>query len=42
MPLPKMPTRQDTKPGETTEHAREYDPDAGGWTKPVAPPAEKK
>lgn len=40
MPLPGFPIR-DNRPGDET-HAREYDPSAGGWTKPVQPTPEKK
>lgn len=43
MPLPKMPTRQDTRPGENNPHARDFDPETGGWTKPVeTPPAPER
>lgn len=33
-----MPIR-DNRPGDD-DHAREYDPATGGWTKPVAEPEE--
>jgi hypothetical protein len=40
MPLPGFPTR-DPRPDDG-QHAREYDPDTGGWTKPTAPADVKK
>lgn len=40
MPLPGFPIR-DNRPGDD-EHARDYDPNAGGWTQPAPPPAPEK
>ncbi|MEC3995011.1 hypothetical protein VSR01_16320 [Actinacidiphila sp. DG2A-62] len=37
MPLPSMPIR-DNRPGDEP-HAREYDPNTGGWTRPATAPA---
>lgn len=36
-PLPGHFPIRDNRPGDEP-HAREYDPDAGGWTRPVEHP----